>query len=296
ENGTDYTPARLYHPETGRFTTRDPHPTPLNKYQAYAANPVEHTDPSGNLQLRLRKRIREGSADAERGPFIERGVHTTTHRLGENSKASTGQRTAEANHVRAMQVLHSSIAPMSGEDIMRTQLTLDGLISPSPTKALFRTMEAATPHDGCQALLAACLKTFGEGMFMKPSKEVTFHINDTAWPRRVTNGNMGEVVEYLRSGRALRGRLYVLSMAIRMPKGEIDGHALVVHIGSSGGGIPMLKQMENGAYGKFDPAYWEQPERGYTAFRYWLFDTGVNKISSRELRKKLSASSHAAWN
>ncbi|WP_043195236.1 RHS repeat-associated core domain-containing protein, partial [Streptomyces sp. NRRL F-2664] len=23
ENGTDYTPARLYHPETGRFTTRD---------------------------------------------------------------------------------------------------------------------------------------------------------------------------------------------------------------------------------------------------------------------------------
>ncbi|WP_030778501.1 RHS repeat-associated core domain-containing protein, partial [Streptomyces sp. NRRL F-2664] len=35
ENGTDYTPARLYHRETGRFTTRDPHPTPLNKYQAF---------------------------------------------------------------------------------------------------------------------------------------------------------------------------------------------------------------------------------------------------------------------
>ncbi|WP_158718138.1 RHS repeat-associated core domain-containing protein, partial [Streptomyces sp. NRRL F-2664] len=54
ENGTDYTPARLYHPKTGRFTTRDPHPTPLNKYQAYAANPIEHTDPTGNIQRRIR--------------------------------------------------------------------------------------------------------------------------------------------------------------------------------------------------------------------------------------------------
>uniref|UniRef100_UPI0018FE3A5A RHS repeat-associated core domain-containing protein n=1 Tax=Streptomyces sp. NRRL F-2664 TaxID=1463842 RepID=UPI0018FE3A5A len=47
--------ARLYHPETGRFTTRDPHPTPLNKYQAYAANPIEHTDPTGNITLRIRR-------------------------------------------------------------------------------------------------------------------------------------------------------------------------------------------------------------------------------------------------
>uniref|UniRef100_UPI00131BF0C6 hypothetical protein n=1 Tax=Streptomyces sp. NRRL F-2664 TaxID=1463842 RepID=UPI00131BF0C6 len=54
--GTDYTPARLYHRETGRFTTRDPHPTPLNKYQAFAANPVEHTDPSGNLPFKIKIR------------------------------------------------------------------------------------------------------------------------------------------------------------------------------------------------------------------------------------------------
>uniref|UniRef100_UPI00131D4F8F hypothetical protein n=1 Tax=Streptomyces sp. NRRL F-2664 TaxID=1463842 RepID=UPI00131D4F8F len=39
---------------TGRFTTRDPHPTPLNKYQAYAANPIEYTDPTGNIQIRIR--------------------------------------------------------------------------------------------------------------------------------------------------------------------------------------------------------------------------------------------------
>uniref|UniRef100_UPI0018FE621B RHS repeat-associated core domain-containing protein n=1 Tax=Streptomyces sp. NRRL F-2664 TaxID=1463842 RepID=UPI0018FE621B len=45
---------RLYHPETGRFTTRDPHPTPLNKYQAFNANPVEHTDPTGNISFTTR--------------------------------------------------------------------------------------------------------------------------------------------------------------------------------------------------------------------------------------------------
>uniref|UniRef100_UPI002D21DDD6 scabin-related ADP-ribosyltransferase n=1 Tax=Streptomyces sp. NRRL F-2664 TaxID=1463842 RepID=UPI002D21DDD6 len=56
ENGTDYTPARLYHPETGRFTTRDPHPTPLNKYQAFNANPAEYTDPTGNLSFKIRLR------------------------------------------------------------------------------------------------------------------------------------------------------------------------------------------------------------------------------------------------
>uniref|UniRef100_UPI00131C713B hypothetical protein n=1 Tax=Streptomyces sp. NRRL F-2664 TaxID=1463842 RepID=UPI00131C713B len=56
--GTDYTPARLYHRETGRFTTRDPHPTPLNKYQAFNANPAEYTDPSGNISFRFGKRNR----------------------------------------------------------------------------------------------------------------------------------------------------------------------------------------------------------------------------------------------
>ncbi|WP_199820645.1 RHS repeat-associated core domain-containing protein, partial [Streptomyces sp. NRRL F-2664] len=61
-------PARLYHPETGRFTTRDPHPTPLNKYQAFAANPIEHTDPTGNLQLKLKYRARQENPDPEEGP------------------------------------------------------------------------------------------------------------------------------------------------------------------------------------------------------------------------------------
>uniref|UniRef100_UPI00131E6D40 RHS repeat-associated core domain-containing protein n=1 Tax=Streptomyces sp. NRRL F-2664 TaxID=1463842 RepID=UPI00131E6D40 len=55
ENGTDYSPARLYHRATGRFTTRDPHPTPLNKYQAFNTNPAEYTDPTGNLPFRLAK-------------------------------------------------------------------------------------------------------------------------------------------------------------------------------------------------------------------------------------------------
>uniref|UniRef100_UPI00131C8406 RHS repeat domain-containing protein n=1 Tax=Streptomyces sp. NRRL F-2664 TaxID=1463842 RepID=UPI00131C8406 len=64
ENGTDYTPARLYHRATGRFTTRDPHPTPLNKYQAYAANPIEHTDPSGNLPFKIRFRALGYKKDA----------------------------------------------------------------------------------------------------------------------------------------------------------------------------------------------------------------------------------------
>ncbi|WP_158718136.1 hypothetical protein, partial [Streptomyces sp. NRRL F-2664] len=41
---------------TGRFTTRDPHPTPLNKYQAFAANPIENTDPTGNITLRFSRR------------------------------------------------------------------------------------------------------------------------------------------------------------------------------------------------------------------------------------------------
>uniref|UniRef100_UPI0005BC2FCB RHS repeat-associated core domain-containing protein n=1 Tax=Streptomyces sp. NRRL F-2664 TaxID=1463842 RepID=UPI0005BC2FCB len=56
ENGTDYTPARLYHRSTGRFTTRDPHPTPLNKYQAFNANPAEYTDPTGNLPFGIKIR------------------------------------------------------------------------------------------------------------------------------------------------------------------------------------------------------------------------------------------------
>ncbi|WP_158718144.1 RHS repeat-associated core domain-containing protein, partial [Streptomyces sp. NRRL F-2664] len=66
ENGTDYTPARLYHPETGRFTTRDPHPTPLNKYQAFAANPIEHTDPSGNLPFKIKIRGQGKRAEESR--------------------------------------------------------------------------------------------------------------------------------------------------------------------------------------------------------------------------------------
>ncbi|WP_199820622.1 hypothetical protein, partial [Streptomyces sp. NRRL F-2664] len=74
----------LYHPETGRFTTRDPHPTPLNKYQAFTANPIEHIDPTGNLQLKIRKRIREGVADSERRLVIERQIHSLTGRPGVN--------------------------------------------------------------------------------------------------------------------------------------------------------------------------------------------------------------------
>ncbi|WP_030775233.1 RHS repeat-associated core domain-containing protein [Streptomyces sp. NRRL F-2664] len=52
ETATHYAPARLYDPATGRFTTRDPHPVPLNKYQAFGANPVEYTDPTGNGKSR----------------------------------------------------------------------------------------------------------------------------------------------------------------------------------------------------------------------------------------------------
>uniref|UniRef100_UPI00131BE3BB RHS repeat-associated core domain-containing protein n=1 Tax=Streptomyces sp. NRRL F-2664 TaxID=1463842 RepID=UPI00131BE3BB len=66
ENGTHYTPARLYHPETGRFTTRDPHPTPLNKYQAFNANPVNGIDPTGNLTVRtLRMMFTNGKAPTD---------------------------------------------------------------------------------------------------------------------------------------------------------------------------------------------------------------------------------------
>uniref|UniRef100_UPI0018FE8604 hypothetical protein n=1 Tax=Streptomyces sp. NRRL F-2664 TaxID=1463842 RepID=UPI0018FE8604 len=50
---------RLYHPETGRFTTRDPHPTPLNKYQAFNANPAEYTDPTGNISFKFRTRLQK---------------------------------------------------------------------------------------------------------------------------------------------------------------------------------------------------------------------------------------------
>ncbi|WP_199820642.1 RHS repeat-associated core domain-containing protein, partial [Streptomyces sp. NRRL F-2664] len=56
-------PARLYHPETGRFTTRDPHPTPLNKYQAFSAEPVNFVDPSGNIQIRLNQRNHLGDIE-----------------------------------------------------------------------------------------------------------------------------------------------------------------------------------------------------------------------------------------
>ncbi|WP_158718137.1 hypothetical protein, partial [Streptomyces sp. NRRL F-2664] len=53
-------------PETGRFTTRDPHPTPLNKYQAYAANPIEHTDPTGNLPFRFGSRKKTAVASGRK--------------------------------------------------------------------------------------------------------------------------------------------------------------------------------------------------------------------------------------
>ncbi|MER6076259.1 hypothetical protein ABT187_47595 [Streptomyces sp. NPDC001817] len=49
---TQYTPARTYTPD-GYFTTRDTHPTTLNKYQAYDAEPVNNTDPSGNFTIRI---------------------------------------------------------------------------------------------------------------------------------------------------------------------------------------------------------------------------------------------------
>ncbi|WP_199820623.1 hypothetical protein, partial [Streptomyces sp. NRRL F-2664] len=55
----------LYHPETGRFTTRDPHPTPLNKYQAFTANPIEHTDPTGNLPFKIRFKTKQQKVRAE---------------------------------------------------------------------------------------------------------------------------------------------------------------------------------------------------------------------------------------
>ncbi|WP_324605414.1 RHS repeat-associated core domain-containing protein, partial [Streptomyces sp. NRRL F-2664] len=58
---TDYTPARLYHPETGRFTTRDPHPTPLNKYQAFNTEPVNGIDPTGNGTIGVTGRSKRGA-------------------------------------------------------------------------------------------------------------------------------------------------------------------------------------------------------------------------------------------
>ncbi|WP_158718028.1 RHS repeat-associated core domain-containing protein [Streptomyces sp. NRRL F-2664] len=54
ETNTQYTPARTYHPGTGRFTTYDPDLTPLNKYQAYNANPAENIDPTGNITIKFR--------------------------------------------------------------------------------------------------------------------------------------------------------------------------------------------------------------------------------------------------
>ncbi|WP_043194813.1 RHS repeat-associated core domain-containing protein, partial [Streptomyces sp. NRRL F-2664] len=86
ETGTQYSPARLYHPETGRFTTRDPHPTPLNKYQAYAANPVEHTDPTGNfpISVKFRTKLQKSKAknrkSQERRPQMSESARKAHHR------------------------------------------------------------------------------------------------------------------------------------------------------------------------------------------------------------------------
>ena len=55
--GLDYLRARYYDPATGRFVSRDAfpgsaaQPLSLNKYLYALANPVNRTDPSGNITL-----------------------------------------------------------------------------------------------------------------------------------------------------------------------------------------------------------------------------------------------------
>ncbi|MGW2207569.1 RHS repeat domain-containing protein [Streptomyces sp. NPDC001774] len=51
ETGTQYLKARTYNPADGRFTTRDT-ASLLNRFQAFDANPVGYTDPSGHTAQR----------------------------------------------------------------------------------------------------------------------------------------------------------------------------------------------------------------------------------------------------
>ncbi|WP_158717997.1 RHS repeat domain-containing protein [Streptomyces sp. NRRL F-2664] len=92
ETGTHYTPARTYDPATGRFTTRDPHPTPLNKYQAFDTNPVEHIDPSGNINISLRTKLQQRRHQNDRNKVARTEMMKTnrssTPGAGQSSPAS----------------------------------------------------------------------------------------------------------------------------------------------------------------------------------------------------------------
>uniref|UniRef100_UPI00131D8DFE RHS repeat-associated core domain-containing protein n=1 Tax=Streptomyces sp. NRRL F-2664 TaxID=1463842 RepID=UPI00131D8DFE len=140
ENGTDYTPARLYHRATGRFTTRDPHPTPLNKYQAYAANPAEYTDPTGNLPFRLRKHKQakqqaknKAAANTAREANRESPLHKQARKAAEATDAA-----AKAGRAQVHQALHQRSAAITGE--------IEGIIANGNINASHRLVELHKQH------------------------------------------------------------------------------------------------------------------------------------------------------
>ncbi|WP_158718141.1 hypothetical protein, partial [Streptomyces sp. NRRL F-2664] len=278
--GTDYTPARLYHRETGRFTTRDPHPTPLNKYQAYAANPIENTDPTGNLSIRFRTKLTKQHErnvrlkDAAIKASSER-MRGAENALAQEMESGTNKMRGFLKARRAMKTLYSSVAPMPESAVeFAFGLRQTGM---SATNALNSVMRQAIPVNGCQAFVASCLKTFGEGELSIPAERVDFSPKDTAWPV-VARGTIDQIGGFLKGRKARKGRIYLLEMHIKSKEGREWGNGIIVFIGSRNG-EPIIKQNDNGRYQDFNFG------KDYTgmAVRYWLVDTGVDKLANSKL-------------
>ncbi|WP_199820609.1 RHS repeat-associated core domain-containing protein, partial [Streptomyces sp. NRRL F-2664] len=283
-------PARLYHPETGRFTTRDPHPTPLNKYQAFAANPIEHTDPTGNIQIRLKQRSHLGDVEKytpDHVPGMRSGEGARSGReekviaLPLDHKAPEPAAMQRNAGVDAIRTLYSSVVGMSQREVSKLFLASigpDG--SPkSVGRNYFNVAARSVPPLGCQALFAACLKFFGEGELVKPHHRVEFNINNVPWPI-AAKGGMGKIVSFMNSGNMVKGRLYGLAMnLVEKGSGRMDGHIVLAFLGSHRG-EPVVKQAEYNAYGFFDPTHWDDFWQRFQAVYFGLFDTGLNKLSS----------------
>uniref|UniRef100_UPI0004C7EEED RHS repeat-associated core domain-containing protein n=1 Tax=Streptomyces sp. NRRL F-2664 TaxID=1463842 RepID=UPI0004C7EEED len=184
ETRTHYTPARLYHPETGRFTTRDPHPTPLNKYQAFNTNPVEYTDPTGNISFKLPRyntRLQRQKQQQARINVARTDMWERWHAEVEKRRLDMAAEHAEKQQ-GIIDLLDSGITPMKG--------THEEYWGKSIGFTLFRRIGFNAFPEGCQTVLWAAIKTF-TGSPSLPAGRVTFTQPDaeTIWGSGVASSS-----------------------------------------------------------------------------------------------------------
>ncbi|MER6076618.1 hypothetical protein ABT187_49870, partial [Streptomyces sp. NPDC001817] len=282
---TQYTPARTYTPD-GYFTTRDTHPTPFNKYQAFDADPINGIDPTGHITFSTVKKYTGQAAIAAVVVVVAVGVHRAMPESGAVVRTVVE---GLAGIVASLATSRTTTPPnlsFTGKGNLESSVGRMANVPPpgkSPGRRLFAEIEKNIPGDNsCQAIFWATCKSFSEEGLWEAKGEVYFarpHA-EALWGKPVATGSLFEMKEALRN--APPRRLFALGMHSNDGSSHI---ALAWRGAQKGDGQIPIKRADVGHYGDFSLEF--LPPWTRNASEFHLFDTGVDKLPNAKLQEKM---------